>query len=163
MDGSSEVGLIPRPRHLATLDALLAEFPVVGLTGARQVGKTTLARQLTAAGRAHWFDLEDPRDAASLGDPGLVLPHLTGLVVLDEVQRAPDLFPLLRVLADRRPLPARFLVLGRGIIYKSAESWSLPLTLHHVILPPLLDDGIHRPYQGPHRLFEGYGHSEILP
>lgn len=135
MDGSSVVGLVPRPRHLATLDALLAEFPVVGLTGARQVGKTTLARQLTAAGRAHWFDLEDPRDAASLGDPGLVLPHLTGLVVLDEVQRAPDLFPLLRVLADRRPLPARFLVLGSAspeLLRQSSESLAGRIAYHEL-------------------------------
>ena len=135
MDGSSVVGLVPRPRHLATLDALLAEFPVVGLTGARQVGKTTLARQLTAAGGAHWFDLEDPRDAATLGDPGLVLRSLTGLVVLDEVQRAPDLFPLLRVLADRRPLPARFLVLGSAspeLLRQSSESLAGRIAYHEL-------------------------------
>ena len=105
---------IPRPVHLRRLTLLLRERPVVALLGARQVGKSTLARQLAAArrGPTTWFDLENPVDLARLSDPGLELRRLRGLVVLDEIQRLPDVFPLLRVLADRPRTPARFLVLG---------------------------------------------------
>ena len=104
---------IIRTDALKRLRLLLREYPVVALLGARQVGKTTLARQL-AAKRATttWFDLEDPADLARLDDPGLELRPLQGLVVLDEIHRLPDIFPLLRVLADRPGAPARFLVLG---------------------------------------------------
>lgn len=102
-----------RKDALRRLRQLLREFPIVALLGARQVGKTTLARQL-AAERATttWFDLEDPADLARLDDPALELRPLKGLVVLDEIHRLPDIFPLLRVLADRPGTPARFLVLG---------------------------------------------------
>jgi len=105
--------LISRPSHLAELRRKLTNNPVVALLGARQVGKTTLARLLAAEmdAAAH-FDLEDPRDLARLDEPTLTLEPLRGLVVIDEVQHRPDLFRVLRVLADRAPLPARFLVLG---------------------------------------------------
>ena len=105
---------IPRRHHLRRLTLLLREAPVVALLGARQIGKSTLARQLVAArrGPTTWFDLENPADLARLADPGLELRRLRGLVVLDEIQRLPDVFPLLRVLADRPRTPARFLVLG---------------------------------------------------
>ena len=105
---------VPRPAHLRRLTLLLRERPVVALLGARQVGKSTLARQLAGArrGPTTWFDLENPVDLARLSDPGLELRPLRGLVVLDEIQRLPDVFPLLRVLADRPRTPARFLVLG---------------------------------------------------
>ena len=94
--------------------SLLEAFPVVGLVGARQVGKTSLARAVAAriAGPVHHFDLEDPDDQRRLSEPKLVLGPLTGLVVLDEIQLQPGLFSLLRVLADRSAAPARFLVLG---------------------------------------------------
>ena len=93
--------------HLDRLRLLLTEFPVVVLLGARQVGKTTLARQLAASrdGPVTWFDLEDPPDQARLAEPGLELRPLRGLVVLDEIQRLPELFELLRVLADRPQTP----------------------------------------------------------
>lgn len=89
-------------------------MPVVALLGARQVGKTTLARALAERAKTpvEFFDLEHTGDIARLSDPMLALEPLKGLVVLDEVQLRPELFPTLRVLADRRPLPARFLVLG---------------------------------------------------
>ena len=105
---------VPRTHHLRQLRLLLREFPVVALLGARQVGKSTLARQLAASRRrpAAWFDLENPADLARLADPGLELRPLRGLVVLDEIQRLPNVFPLLRALADRPRTPARFLVLG---------------------------------------------------
>jgi predicted AAA+ superfamily ATPase len=80
--------------------------------GPRQVGKTTLARLILPASSPSYFDLEDPRSLARLDEPLTALSHLRGVVVIDEVQRRPDLFPVLRVLADRRPLRARFLVLG---------------------------------------------------
>ena len=105
---------VPRRYQLRRLTQLLRASPVVALLGARQIGKSTLARQLVAARRGPtiWFDLEDPADLARLADPGLELPPLRGLVVLDEIQRLPDVFPLLRVLSDRPRTPARFLVLG---------------------------------------------------
>lgn len=119
--------MLPRVEHRTSVRDLLDERPVVGLIGARQVGKTTLARELAKAypAPAHLFDLESSADLARLADPLLALSDLEGLVVLDEVQRRPDLFPTLRVLADRRPLPARFLVLGSAspdLLRQSAES-----------------------------------------
>ncbi len=106
--------MIPRRQHLHKLKSLLKSYPIVGMIGPRQIGKTTLARQLAKQhkGPTTHFDLEDPRDLARLTDPALALEPLRGLVILDEIQRQPELFPLLRVLADRRPVPARFLVLG---------------------------------------------------
>ncbi len=86
--------------------------PVTALYGPRQCGKTTLARQVAEGAGAEYFDLEDPVSQRRLSEPMTALRRLRGLVVIDEVQRQPDLFPVLRVLADRRPLPARFLVLG---------------------------------------------------
>ena len=105
---------VQRRYHLRRLTLLLRESPVVALLGARQIGKSTLARQLVAARHAPttWFDLENPADLARLADPGLELRPLRGLVVLDEIQRLPEVFPVLRVLADRPRTPARFLVLG---------------------------------------------------
>jgi len=108
------MAMIDRPREIKTLRELLARNPVVGIIGARQVGKTTLARSFVAQMRrpAHYFDLENPEDEARLGDPMLALKGLTGQVVIDEVQRLPGLFPVLRVLVDRTHPTARFLVLG---------------------------------------------------
>lgn len=118
--------MIPRDAHVGTVLSLLDQFPVVALLGARQVGKTTLARMVTAqVGAATHFDLEDPRDETRLAAPMLVLEPLRGLVVLDEIQRHPELFPVLRVLADRPDTPARFLILGSAspeLIRESAES-----------------------------------------
>lgn len=104
--------MIERRNDLAAVRDATKRSRVVLLTGARQVGKTTLARQLVTVGDRNYFDLEDPADLARLGEPMTALRDLVGLVVIDEVQRAPELFPILRVLADRQPLPARFLVLG---------------------------------------------------
>jgi len=105
---------VPRQTHLKSIEGLIRERPVVALLGARQVGKTTLARELVQKrkGRTTFFDLEDPRDLARLDEATLTLEGLRGLVVLDEIHRRPDLFPVLRVLADRPGTPARFLVLG---------------------------------------------------
>lgn len=98
---------------------------VVALVGPRQAGKTTLARTIVRATSPNYFDLENPTDLARLAEPLTTLANLRGLVVIDEVQHRPDLFPVLRVLADRAPLPARFLVLGSaspGLLRQSSES-----------------------------------------
>ena len=105
----------------------LAANPVVALLGPRQCGKTTLARAFAhrATGPNHYFDLENPIDLARLAEPMLALAPLKGLVVIDEVQRRPELFPVLHVLADRRPRPARFFVLGSAspaLLQQSSET-----------------------------------------
>ena len=117
--------MIPRPALRSRIRAALRRSRVVALVGPRQCGKTTLARTIAQAGRANYFDLEDPPSLARLAEPMTVLAPLRGLVVIDEVQRRPDLFPVLRVLADRRPLPARFLILGSAspaLLRQSSES-----------------------------------------
>lgn len=95
------------------------------LTGPRQCGKTTLARQLLTADSPGYFDLEDPASLARLEQPMTALAPLRGLVVIDEVQRRPNLFQVLRVLADRPDVPARFLILGSAsgdLLRQSSES-----------------------------------------
>jgi hypothetical protein len=118
---------IRRRRHLQAVRSLLDDYPVLAILGARQVGKTSLARQVLRGWRGPrtLFDLEDEVDRAKLADPGLILRDLRGLVVLDEIQHAPDLFRLLRVLADRPRRPARFLVLGSAspeLLRQTSES-----------------------------------------
>ena len=103
----------------------LARSSVVVLTGPRQSGKTTLARQLLAEDSPRYFDLEDPVSLTRLGEPMTALSPLKGLVVIDEVQRRPDLFPILRVLVDRASRPAKFLILGSAsgdLLRQSSES-----------------------------------------
>ncbi len=102
---------VARPDLEVEIRAALRRSPVVTILGPRQCGKSTIARRI-AGPAAHVFDLEDPLDVARLAEPQTTLGALRGLVVVDEVQLQPSLFPLLRVLADRRPLPARFLLLG---------------------------------------------------
>jgi predicted AAA+ superfamily ATPase len=117
--------MLPRPSRLAAVEAALARSPVVAVLGPRQCGKTTLARQLVPAVSANYFDLEDPISLARLDQPLTALGELHGTVVIDEVQRRPELFPLLRVLADRPDHPARFLILGSAspaLLRQSSES-----------------------------------------
>jgi predicted AAA+ superfamily ATPase len=128
---------IARAWHAARVRALLTRSPVVALLGPRQSGKTTLAAQLRDAwkGPTTSFDLEDPADVARLADPMLALRPLGGLVILDEVHRRPDLFPALRVLADRPRPPARFLVLGSAspeLLRQSSESLAGRLAFHEL-------------------------------
>lgn len=103
---------LPRKRYLAQVEAALRRRPVVTLLGPRQCGKSTLARQVAAQRTATFYDLENPDDVARLRQPLRELEQRRGLVVLDEIQRIPELLPVLRVLADRRPVSARFLLLG---------------------------------------------------
>jgi hypothetical protein len=119
--------MIDRELHARQITGLLKRFPVVAILGARQVGKTTLAASIapTVSNRISRFDLENPSDLARLADPMLALQEPKGLVVLDEVQRRPELFPVLRVLADRKPVRTRFLVLGSAapdLLRQSSES-----------------------------------------
>ena len=116
---------IARPSVLSAIEVALARRPVVVLTGPRQCGKTTLARELLSEASLNYFDLEDPASLARLDEPMTALRPLEGLVVIDEVQRRPELFPVLRVLADRRAKPARFLILGSAsgdLLRQSSES-----------------------------------------
>src|SRR5438128_4400024 len=117
--------LIPRTELEARVRAALRASPVVTLLGPRQCGKTTLAGRIADVAGSHYFDLEDPTAEARLAEPMTALGPLRGLVVIDEVQRAPALFPVLRVLADRPRTPARFLLLGSaspGLVQASSES-----------------------------------------
>ena len=128
---------VARESHLQRVGLLLNEFPVVTLLGARQVGKSTLARQLVASrpDPSTWFDLENPVDLTRLADPGLELRPLRGLVVLDEIQRLPEVFPLLRVLADRPETPARFLVLGSAspeLLRQTSETLAGRVAFHEL-------------------------------
>ncbi len=132
--------MIQRRRHLQVVQSLLSGNPVVAILGARQVGKTTLAKEARLSGRgpAAWFDLEDPAHLGRLADPMLALRGLRGLIVIDEVQRLPGLFPILRVLADRPGRPAKFLLLGSASPdLKRQGSESLAGRIAHYILPPL--------------------------
>jgi len=117
--------MVPRLQYLEEIRRKLAKRRIVALLGPRQAGKTTLAREIAANLESHYFDLEDPVDLARLEEPKQALEALEGLVVIDEIQRKPDLYPLLRVLADRIPLPARFLILGSAspdLIENASES-----------------------------------------
>jgi hypothetical protein len=128
--------VIPRTRHFQHIERALERTPVVGLIGARQVGKTTLARQIAQQSiPSQHFDLENPAHLSQLADPMLALDPLEGLVVLDEIQRAPDLFPVLRVLADRPNVPAKFLVLGSAspdLLRQSSESLAGRIHYHEI-------------------------------
>ena len=104
--------MIDRPRHLAAVRQALEDNPVAALLGPRQCGKTTLARTVARQRTSEYFDMEDPVDLSRLSTPMLTLGDLSGLVVLDEVQRRPELFEVIRVLVDRPECDARFLVLG---------------------------------------------------
>jgi uncharacterized protein len=117
--------VIQRLIDLAMVRQALRRSPVTVLLGPRQCGKTTLARQLVPADSLNYFDLEDPQSLARLNEPDTALRPLKKLIVIDEVQRRPELFPLLRVLADRRPVPARFLLLGSAspdLLKQSSET-----------------------------------------
>lgn len=128
--------VIDRAYHLRRVTDLLRRFRVVAIVGARQVGKSTLARQLSGTWRGPTtvFDLENPDQLARLAEPMRALAPLKGLVVLDEVHRRPDLFPTLRVLADR-PKGPRFLVLGSAspaLLRQTSESLAGRIAFHHL-------------------------------
>src|SRR6516165_7586872 len=150
-------GMIDRKTDLGLVRSALRRSRVVALLGPRQCGKTTLARQLVPADSLNYFDLEDPQSVARLTEPNLALRPLKGLVVIDEIQRRPDLFPLLRVLADRKPLPARFLILGSAspdLLQQSSET--LAGRLEMVALEGFRLAGLGENRQGRHWLRGGF-------
>lgn len=104
--------MIPRPNALKRIAGVFNVHPIAALLGPRQCGKTTLARMIAEHEPCTYFDLEHPVDIRRLDAPLRALEGLTGLVVIDEIQRRPALFELLRVLVDRPGNPARFLLLG---------------------------------------------------
>ena len=104
--------MIERTDGLRQLQTAITRSPITALLGPRQCGKTTLARQLASTRGAAVFDLESEPDLRRLANPEMVLGALDGLVVLDEIQRMPQLFTTLRVLADRPDARSRFLILG---------------------------------------------------
>jgi hypothetical protein len=117
--------MIERPTITGSIQQALERNRVVALIGPRQSGKTTLARGFVSPDSLNYFDLEDPVSLARLDEPMTALSGLRDLVVIDEIQHRPDLFPILRVLADRQPLPARFLILGSAspeLMRRSSES-----------------------------------------
>lgn len=128
--------MLARALDLQGLRSKLARSPVVALLGARQVGKSTLARQVADELQAvEFFDLEHPADRARLEDPMHALQPLEGLVVLDEIQNTPDLFMVLRVLVDRPGSKTRFLVLGSAspdLLRQSAETLAGRIAFHYL-------------------------------
>ena len=129
--------MLNRPEEIQTLKSLLRRYPVVGLIGARQVGKTTLARMLgrESTRSSTYFDLENPEDQARLADPMLALRNLRGLIIIDEIQHKPEIFPVLRVLADRPRSGVKFLILGSAspdLIHRSAESLAGRIAYHEL-------------------------------
>ncbi len=129
-----------RTTFLQRIGECFRSHPMVGLLGPRQCGKTTLARDFIRTlpnKRIHYFDLEDPEHLNRLSDPKLALSPLEGLIVIDEVQRMPELFPLLRVLIDRKPRKQRYLILGsasRDFLRQTSES--LAGRIVYLELPP---------------------------
>ncbi len=113
--------MISRIRDQESILQSLQSFPIVALLGPRQCGKTTLAQQIKAD---HYFDLENPRDLVRFDQPQLTLENLKGTIVIDEVQRKPELFSLLRYLVDQK-LDQKYLILGsasRDLIQQGSES-----------------------------------------
>jgi hypothetical protein len=109
--------MIPRPRALERITHAFSTHPIAALLGPRQCGKTTLARLIAEREPCTYFDLENPVDIRRLSAPMRTLEELTGLAIIDEIQRRPDLFELLRVLVDRPKNPVRFLILGSASPY----------------------------------------------
>jgi uncharacterized protein len=117
--------MIERRITKSAISTALDRSRIVVLLGPRQCGKTTLARQFVPPDSLNYFDLENPLSITRLNQPMIALQNLTGFVVIDEIQRRPELFPILRVLADRDPLPSRFLILGSAspsLLRQSSES-----------------------------------------
>jgi uncharacterized protein len=138
--------IIDRESYVAAIQERFLDYPVVALPGPRQVGKTTLARLYadSLSGPVHYFDLESPADLARLANPELALSRLEGLVILDEIQRLPQLFPVLRVLADRAERPASFLILGSAsleLIKGASESLAGRISFVDVTGFTLLETG----------------------
>lgn len=131
----------------ARVRAALARSRAVALIGPRQVGKTTLARGFLPAGSPRYFDLESARDLQRLDEPATTLEPLSGLVVIDEIQRRPDLFPVLRVLIDRKQAAGQYLILGSAspaLLRQSSESLAGRLEIIEVDALSVAEVGVGR-------------------
>ncbi len=129
--------MLKRFRELQSLQKNIGQFPIVGILGARQVGKTTLSQMLAKSLKmpVTYFDLENPHDLSQLTDPMLALGDMKGLIVLDEVQRMPNLFPILRVLADKEKMKRKFLILGSAspqLLRQASESLAGRIVYHEL-------------------------------
>lgn len=123
--------LIKRPIDTQEILKRIEMFPVTAILGPRQCGKTTLARTFSYD---HYFDLENPRDLVRLDSPQLALEDLAGLIVIDEIQRRPELFPLIRYLTDSIA-EQKYLILGsasRDLIRQSSESLAGRIAYFHL-------------------------------
>jgi uncharacterized protein len=135
------------------IEASLDEFPVVGILGSRQIGKTTLARmiQKDSSREVIYLDLELPSDLNKLQEPELYLSQFTeSLVIIDEVQRLPSLFPLMRALVDRKREPGRFLILGSAspdLIRQASESLAGRIIYHELTPFTLAEAGCEKTQQ----------------
>jgi predicted AAA+ superfamily ATPase len=135
---------VERKKDFKEIQRLIQLFPVTAIVGARQCGKTTLAQTIP---HNHYFDLENPRDIARLDQPQLALEGLNGIIVIDEVQRMPELFPLLRYLCDNRP-KQKYLILGSAsqhLLKKSSESLAGRIIYYHM-------GGFHLPDVGKNKM-----------
>ncbi|OJW67642.1 MAG: hypothetical protein BGO68_02210 [Candidatus Amoebophilus sp. 36-38] len=136
-----------REKYILEIEKQLRVQPVCALVGPRQSGKTTLAEQFIAASKfpaIHWYDLEDPQDLARLEEPKLSLEKLEGLIVIDEIQRRPELFPLLRVLVDKTKGKQLYLILGSAsdqLLQQSSET--LAGRIGYIELPPFSITEVH--------------------
>ena len=116
-----------RKDYIKKINQFLKTHPVVGLLGPRQCGKTTLAHQFKRQHeeKCHFFDLEDPEDLAALDNPKTVFESLKGTIIIDEIQRKPDLFPYLRTLIDKEKRKRKIIILGsasKELIKQGSES-----------------------------------------
>ena len=130
-DSSRGEAMVDRNLDIQRIRELLEVFPVTAVLGARQCGKTTISRELDGT---HYFDLENPRDEARFMNPQLLLENLQGLIVIDEIQRKPELFTLLRHLVDTRA-GQKYLILGsasRELVKGSSESLAGRIGFHHL-------------------------------
>lgn len=117
--------MIDRPYFMQRLEIATARSPITALLGPRQCGKTTLARLFSRQHSASYFDLESPADQQRLQNPELLLGRMSGMIILDEIQLKPELFNVLRVLADRPGNNLRFLILGSAsphVIHNVSET-----------------------------------------
>jgi len=146
------LSMIKRKKEIDTIQKLLKRYPVIGIIGARQTGKTTLARQIAAQDKrpCAYFDLENPEDISRLSDPMMALKDLNGIVIIDEIQKYPDIFPVIRVLADRPKSPARFIILGSAspsLLRQSSETLAGRIIYHELKGFALDEIGINKAQQ----------------
>lgn len=142
--------MIERKNDLNNILEHIGDYPVVGILGARQVGKTTIARQIAKIFKDNgenvtFFDLENSEDLSRLNDPMFVLKPLKGLIVLDEVQRKPEIFATLRVLADREDSQTKFIVLGSAsphLLKQGSETLAGRIYFHELYGISIQDSGV---------------------